>query len=80
MSAPEPRDPATCLLHDALVKGLDGIGEKLDLIYQRLGTGDVTLATLAIRVKWIERVVFGAVGLTLTAVFVGLLALVIRKG
>jgi hypothetical protein len=51
---------------------------KLDVIIERLGRGDVTFATTVLRVDQIEKVVYGAMALALTAVGGAVLSLVIR--
>ena len=44
---------------------LESINEKLDKIIKRLGEGDVTLATLNLRVKIMELVVYGGIAIVL---------------
>lgn len=51
----------------------DNIDKKLDVVLSRLDDLETTFAA-----KWVERVVGGAIGLTLIAVFGALLALVVK--
>jgi hypothetical protein len=67
--------PDTCAEHHDLMLKIDG---KLDAIIERLGKGDVTFATVTLRVDHIERVVYGAMALALTAVSGAILALVVK--
>jgi len=54
------------------------IHEKLDAILMRLSNGDVTFATTVLRLGQIERVVYGAVGLALTAVVGAIISLAVK--
>jgi len=67
-----------CEMHDNFEKTVTLLHKKLDMIIDRLGKGDIDIATLALRVKTLERIVYGAVGATLLAVLAGILALVVR--
>lgn len=55
------------------------IREKLDQILTRLGTGDVTLATLGVRLDHVEKVVFGTVGVALTALAGAIFSIVMKN-
>ena len=54
------------------------IDRKVTQILDRLGKGDVSLATIALRVKILELVVYGGVSITLTGVMVSVLAGLLR--
>lgn len=64
-----------CPQHKEMLKE---IHEKLDQILTRLGTGDVTLATLGLRMDHVEKVVFGVMGLALTALAGAVFSLVVK--
>lgn len=67
--------PEVCQHHDAIMARIEA---KLDAVLERLSKGDVTFATTVLRVDQIEKVVYGAMGLALTAVAGAVLALVIK--
>jgi hypothetical protein len=67
--------PDVCPEHHDVMKRIE---EKLDSIIERLSRGDVTFATTVLRLDQIEKVVYGAMGLALTAVAGALLSLVIK--
>ena len=68
----------TCPHHGTLTEELAGIRRDLREVLRRLGTGDVTLATLDTRLRITERIVYGTVALILAGVIGGGLALVLR--
>ena len=67
--------PDICTEHKDSMKA---IHDKLDAIIERLSHGDVTFATVSLRVDQIERVVYGAVCLALTAVAGAIISLVVK--
>jgi hypothetical protein len=69
-----------CALHPTLEGNLTDIKQSLQRIEGRLGTGDISLATLALRVEFLEKCVYGAVALALTGVVGSILALVLKGG
>lgn len=66
-----PQIPGTCAQHSRIEK-------KLDRIIQILGDGRTHFATIGVRLKRIEQVVYGGVSVVLIAVLVGIVALVVR--
>ncbi len=70
--------PEECLKHDGLSKKLDEMHVDLRAILTRLNAGDVTFATTILRVNNIEKVIYGALGLALTAICGSVLALVLK--
>lgn len=67
--------PDNCAEHKDSMKA---IHDKLDAIIERLSRGDVIFATVSLRVDQIERVVYGAVCLALTAVAGAIISLVVK--
>jgi hypothetical protein len=53
----------------------DGIKE----ILRRLGSGDVNFATIEIRMRNLELIVYGAIGIALTGLAVSILGLVVKQ-
>jgi hypothetical protein len=55
----------------------DRLEAKLDLVLSRLGQGDTTFATHELRVRSLEKLVYGAVAVGLTAIVVSVVGLVV---
>jgi len=68
-----------CPEHDGISRKLDEMHNDLRAILERLGRGDVTFATTVLRVDQIEKVVYGAMGLALTAVVGAIISLVVKS-
>ena len=47
-------------------------------VNDRLGSGDVSFATVKLRLDYLEKIVYGAVGLALVAVVAAVLGMVVR--
>jgi len=71
-------DQGVCASHAVIAEATKSMGAKLDIIISRLGDGQTNFATLELRVKWLERIVYGAVALILMAVCGGVLALLLK--
>ena len=71
-----PKD--VCQLHAKLEGDFYQIHKKLDAILERLGSGDVSIAQLKLRVDQLERFVYGAMALAMTSVVGAILSLVIK--
>lgn len=67
-----------CPHHYTLADDVAAIRSDIREVLRRLGSGDVSLATLDTRLRIVERVTFGAVALILTGVIVAGLCLVVR--
>lgn len=65
-------------MHATLAQDVKDIKDGITRIESRLGTGDVSLATLAVRVAFLEKLVYGAVALALTGLGGAILALVLK--
>lgn len=70
--------PDDCPAHAALAEDLAEIKSKLQTVLDRLGGGDVTFATLTLRVQFLERLVYGAAGLALLGIGTAIMALVLK--
>ncbi len=67
-----------CERHRMFEEDVKEMNDKLDEILHRLGSGDISLATLGVRMDHVEKVVFGAVGFALLA-FAGAIASLVMK-
>jgi hypothetical protein len=70
MTAAPIRQHEACPAHDRLE-------HKIDQVLERLGKGDSTFATVELRLRTLERVVFAAVSVGLLAIAMALLSLII---
>lgn len=80
-----PGENEVCRHHEALCQRIDGMVEtqqKLNGTMQRvdkaLGKGEVDFSNLKTRLTFVEKIVYGAVGLILTGFVVAVIALVVR--
>lgn len=71
------RAAGTCVHHAFLAKSLAKMGADVAVILKCLGDGKVNFATLSLRVRILEMIVYGGVGLALTGVGVGVLAVLL---
>lgn len=69
----------TCVYHGQIAEALKEIREDTKAILARLSKGDVTFATIELRVERLERIVYGVCGLVLTEVVVAVLYLILCK-
>ncbi len=69
-----------CAHHERLAEDIHEIKESQKRVEARLGTGDVSLATLALRVKFLEKCVYSAVALALLSLGGAILSIVLTKG
>ena len=63
----EQRNHDQCPQHASLDSRLDKLQATLDAVLSRLGCGDVSLATISVRVRILELIVYGGVALALIA-------------
>ena len=61
-------------------EGFADVSSTLKTILQDLREGAVEIATIRTRLTLVERLVFGAVGIALTGLIAGVLALVLKGG
>lgn len=66
--------PGECQQHQTMMDSIKNFDKKLDEILKRLGNGDVNFATISLRIKLLEIVVYGAVSIGLIAVARALVA------
>jgi hypothetical protein len=66
-----------CPEHAGIKSGIDEIQLDMKEVLRRLGTGDVNFATIEIRIKNLELIVYGAVGVALLSLATALVGLVI---
>ena len=67
-----------CSLHETLAADIRKIKELVEQIHKRLGGGDVTFATLELRMAQLERVVYGAIGVAGVAFVLAVIGLVVK--
>lgn len=67
-----------CQQHQTMVDTLRNFEKKLDKILERIGTGDVNFATISVRLKFLEALVYGSLATSASALVVALLRLVIK--
>ena len=67
-----------CQQHEIIERDLKEIKQGIKAIADRLGTGDVTFATLTLRVNMLEKVVYGAMGVAMSSLAMAILALVMK--
>jgi hypothetical protein len=67
-----------CPEHQTVSTQLEDMHNDVREILRRLGTGDVSFATLDLRVNNLEKVVYGALGVSLTALVMAVIGLVMK--
>jgi len=67
-----------CPEHEQLKADTKEIKEDVKTILARMGTGDVTFATIGVRIDFLEKVVYGALAIALSAVGIAIMGLVMR--
>ncbi len=72
------RDTEVCVFHASFASDIKEIKDGVKSIDGRLGDGKVTLATLSLRVDQLERIVYGAVAVSLLSLAGAILALVLK--
>lgn len=68
MDSKPPRElelPRDCAAHASMASDLSTIKADVRTILNRLGSGDVTFATMLLRVQLLEKLVYGAVAVAL---------------
>lgn len=67
-----------CQQHQSMVDSLKKFEGKLDEILKRMGSGDVNFATIEVRLKFLEALVYGSLATSASALLVALLRLIIK--
>jgi hypothetical protein len=80
IAMPPARDDSQCAAHADLARNIGEIKDDLRDIKRCLGDGKVTFATLALRVSFLERVVWGALGVAGTALVMSIWNLLLKGG
>lgn len=70
--------PDDCPAHCALEKKLAEIDANVKEVLKRLSGGDVTFATLSVRVTHLEKLVYGCAGAALLAMVTAIASVVIK--
>lgn len=67
-----------CPEHAGIKDGIDELQADMKEILRRLGSGDVNFATIEIRIKQLEAIVYGAIGIALSSLALAVVGLVLK--